>query len=195
MKMLNHSPSATRLAIFGASGYIGKYVVKEAVRRGYNTVAVIRPGSIGSASMFEGATVVEADVLDEGSLATSVFTQPVDVVISCLASRSGVKEDANRIDYQATLNTLTAGIAGSGKSGSLPQFILLSAFCVGKPRLEFQKAKLKMEAALQGAQQKGTLQKYSIVRPTAYFKSLSGQFELVQKVSTKRFLIHQQLTG
>jgi hypothetical protein len=132
--------------------------------------------------MFEGATVVEADILSESSLASTVFSKPVDVVISCLASRSGVKEDADRVDYQASLNTLNAGIAAAGKSGSLAQFILLSAFCVGKPRLEFQKAKLKMEAALQAAQEKGTLGRYSIVRPTAYFKSLSGQFELVQKV-------------
>lgn len=50
-------------------------------------------------------------------------------------------------------------------------FVLLSAICVQKPLLEFQHAKLKFEGALQAA---GDIT-YSIVRPTAFFKSLAGQ--------------------
>ncbi len=53
-------------------------------------------------------------------------------------------------------------------------FVLLSAICVQKPLLEFQHAKLKFETALQAA---GDIT-YSIVRPTAFFKSLAGQVTL-----------------
>jgi hypothetical protein len=49
--------------------------------------------------------------------------------------------------------------------------VLLSAICVQKPTLEFQRAKLAFEAKLQEA---GDIT-YSIVRPTAFFKSLAGQ--------------------
>ena len=49
--------------------------------------------------------------------------------------------------------------------------MLLSAICVQKPLLTFQKAKLKFEAALQAA---GDIT-FSIVRPTAFMKSLAGQ--------------------
>lgn len=59
----------------------------------------------------------------------------------------------------------------------MDHFILLSAFCVRKPILQFQHAKLKFEQALTGA---GDI-KYSIVRPNAYFKSVSGQLELLQQ--------------
>jgi divinyl chlorophyllide a 8-vinyl-reductase len=31
-----------KVAIFGSTGYIGKFVVKESVRRGYDTIAVVR---------------------------------------------------------------------------------------------------------------------------------------------------------
>jgi divinyl chlorophyllide a 8-vinyl-reductase len=48
---------------------------------------------------------------------------------------------------------------------------------VKNPWLQFQQAKLKFEADLQG-QDKMT---YSIVRPTAFFKSVSGQLEVVQQ--------------
>jgi hypothetical protein len=50
------------------------------------------------------------------------------------------------------------------------QFVLLSAICVQKPLLTFQAAKLKFEEALMTSGLK-----YSIVRPTAFFKSLGGQ--------------------
>lgn len=53
------------------------------------------------------------------------------------------------------------------------QFVLLSAICVQRPLLEFQRAKLAFEAKLQAC---GDIT-YSIVRPTAFFKSLAGQVE------------------
>ena len=51
--------------------------------------------------------------------------------------------------------------------------MLLSAICVQKPLLTFQKAKLKFEEALQAS---GDIT-FSIVRPTAFMKSLAGQVE------------------
>jgi divinyl chlorophyllide a 8-vinyl-reductase len=54
--------------------------------------------------------------------------------------------------------------------------VLLSAICVQKPKLAFQHAKLSFEKALLAS---GLA--CSIVRPTAYFKSLSGQIGRVRK--------------
>ena len=65
---------------------------------------------------------------------------------------------------------------------SVSHFILLSALCVQKPKLEFQFAKLSAEKALI---ESGL--SYSIVRPTAFFKSLSGQIERVK--AGKPFLL------
>jgi divinyl chlorophyllide a 8-vinyl-reductase len=53
--------------------------------------------------------------------------------------------------------------------------VLLSAICVQKPLLEFQRAKLKFEAELQATAEADPSLTYSIVRPTAFFKSLGGQ--------------------
>jgi len=55
---------------------------------------------------------------------------------------------------------------------SAKKFVLLSAICVQKPRLEFQFAKIAFEDHLIAS---GIT--YSIIRPTAYFKSLAGQIE------------------
>ena len=60
--------------------------------------------------------------------------------------------------------------------------MLLSAICVQKPLLAFQHAKLAFEKSLI---ESGL--SYSIVRPTAFFKSLSGQIDRVKR--GKPFLI------
>lgn len=178
--------SAEKVAVIaGATGYIGKSTVRESVRQGYKTVALVRDkkkvesdeGKLLYGTFFEGADVVECDVCDPEKLTetfkdiSSRYNGNIDAVVSCLASRSGIKKDAYAIDYQATLNCLESGRAVGAR-----HFVLLSAFCVKNPWLQFQQAKLKFEAALQ-AQKDMT---YSIVRPTAFFKSVSGQLEVIQ---------------
>ena len=168
--------------IAGATGYIGKSVVREAVRQGYQTIALVRDKSSSDrdsfGDFFTGAQVIECDVSDVESLKTVMQgiadnspSKKIDAIVSCLASRSGVKKDAYKIDYQATLNCLDAGRAvGAG------HFVMLSAFCVKNPWLQFQQAKLKFEAALQDQSD----MTWSIIRPTAFFKSVSGQMEIVK---------------
>eukprot|EP00250_Pteridium_aquilinum_P033853 c648_g1_i1 orf=78-1394(+) len=194
MALPQGKPSDINVLIVGSTGYIGKFVVKEMVQRGFNVVAVSREksgigGKLGKdevASQLQGAQVCFADVTDLSSLNDAVLAArdrlngPFHVVISCLASRTGGVKDSWKIDYEATLNSLTAGRAAGAS-----HFVLLSAICVQKPLLEFQKAKLKLEAELQklvqtgGSDEKGAFT-YSIVRPTAFFKSLGGQVETVK---------------
>ena len=87
-----------------------------------------------------------------------------------MASRTGAPKDAWAVDYEANLHALSAA-----KAAGVGHFVLLSAICVQKPRLAFQHAKLAFERALMDSGLS-----YSIVRPTAFFKSLSGQVARVR---------------
>ncbi|KAG8370044.1 hypothetical protein BUALT_Bualt14G0076700 [Buddleja alternifolia] len=165
--------------------YIGKFVVKELVKRGFNVIAVAREksGIRGKNSkedtlgLLSGANACFSDVTNLDSLERSVENLGIciDVVVSCLASRSGGVKDSWLIDYEATKNSLIAG-----KKFGAKHFVLLSAICVQKPLLEFQRAKLKFEAELIEEAKNDESFTYSIVRPTAFFKSLAGQVELVK---------------
>lgn len=118
-----------------------------------------------------------AALADPAALAAVMAEARPEVVISCIASRSGAPKDAEAVDYRANRALLEAAkVAGAG------QFILLSAICVQKPLLAFQHAKLRFEAEL-AASGIG----YTIIRPTAFFKSLSGQVKRVK--AGKPFLI------
>lgn len=125
---------------------------------------------------FPGAyKIAFGEVKSPESLRAAAFAngeEKIDVVVSCLASRTGGIQDSWDIDYQATLNVLEEARKQGAK-----HFVLLSAICVQKPTLTFQKAKLKFEAALQAA---GDIT-YSIVRPTAFMKSLAGQVPVCQQ--------------
>ena len=169
-----------RLLVVGSTGYIGKAVVRALVNRGHGVVAFARPRSgVGGADDEEatrealaGAEVRFGQVTQlESLLADGGRGESFDAVVCCLASRTGGVADSWRIDHQATANA----IAAAQRLG-VRQFVLLSAICVQKPLLAFQKAKAKVEEEL-----KASGLTWSIVRPTAFFKSLAAQVEPVRR--------------
>ena len=162
-----------RVLLLGATGTIGRATAAALIAAGHEVVAVVRPGASGPA----GGARLEADVKQAGALAAAIGAARFDAVISCLASRTGAPKDAWAIDHRANSLALAAAIAAD-----IPRFVLLSAICVQKPLLEFQRAKLAFEAELQAE-----AIKWSIVRPTAFFKSLSGQVARVQ--AARPFLV------
>ena len=159
----------------GASGYIGRAVVEELKNRGHQVVALVRESSRPDHSqveaVFRGVHRVPASFAGAVKLSQDLAGIQADAVILCLAYRTGVAQDAWAIDNQANKDLLEIAQSQLGIS----QFILLSAICVQKPKLAFQAAKLAFEKALQESQID-----YAIVRPTAFFKSLSGQIERVK---------------
>ncbi len=68
--------SAKTAVIAGATGYIGKSTVRESVRQGYKTIALVRDrekveskeGKMLYGQFFEGAEIVECDVTDPKKL-------------------------------------------------------------------------------------------------------------------------------
>lgn len=184
---MNLQASGTkRVLVLGATGTMGRATVKALLGKGHEVVCLVRPrrgvqGSISAAAnepMLQGAVLRTGDVCNPQSLAQNGFAgEHFDAVVSCLASRTGEPKDAWAIDHQAHVHVL-AGAKAAGVS----QFVLLSAICVQKPLLAFQQAKLAFEAELIAS---GLT--YSIVRPTAFFKSLSGQIERIKR--GKPFLV------
>ncbi len=175
-----------RVFVIGATGTIGQSTVRALLRRGHEVVCFVRPrAGVGgrlsaedSARLLAGATVRVGDVRDATSLARDGFCgEHFDVLVSCLASRTGAPKDAWAIEHRAQSLALEAA-----QAAGVTQVVLLSAICVQKPLLAFQQAKLAFEKTLV---ESGLT--YSIVRATAFFKSLSGQVARVK--AGKPFLV------
>jgi len=162
-----------RVLLAGATGYIGLAVARELLRNHYEVVAIVRD----SAAELPGCEVLQADMSNATNLQQCLADVSTDAVISCIASRTGTPADAQRVDYAANRNLLA-----SATTIGASHFILLSAICVQRPRLAFQKYKLAFEEELRNSGLD-----FTIVRPTAFFKSLSGQVERLQ--AGKPFLL------
>lgn len=165
------------ICIAGASGTIGRALVRECVARGHAVTALVRRADAGALPELAGAVVRTLDLSDEQKVRAALAALESDAVISCIASRSGAPADAEAVDFLANLHLLRAAEAAGAA-----HFLLLSAICVQRPHLAFQHAKLAFERAL-----KASPIAHTIVRPTAFFKSLSGQVARV--AAGKPFLI------
>jgi divinyl chlorophyllide a 8-vinyl-reductase len=177
-------PSPLRVVLAGATGTIGRATLRALEQRGHEVVCFVRARAgdgaapNGASESLANGAVRVVDFLNPASLLRDGFrAEKFDAVLSCMASRTGAPKDAWAIDHQAHSNLLAAA-----RETGVAQFIQLSAICVQKPLLAFQHAKLAFETELT---ESGL--KYSIVRPTAFFKSLSGQIARVRE--GKPFLV------
>ena len=115
-----------RVLLAGATGYIGQAVLRELVAQGHEVVALVRPGrrlflalsderlNQTPDELSDAVTVVEADITANEDWAASLPN--ADVVVSCLASRSGAPADAKLVEYEAN-RRLLAYAEGSAVQG------------------------------------------------------------------------------
>ncbi|MEM1132861.1 MAG: NAD(P)H-binding protein [Pseudomonadota bacterium] len=179
---LTPSIARKKLMILGGTGTIGRATVRVLMQRGHDVTCFLRrqheKNTKAIPEELDGAQLRYGDLTDRQSWRNDGFCgEHFDALISCLASRTGAPKDAWAIDHQAHLYALEAA-----QQAGVPHMVLLSAICVQKPLLAFQNAKLAFEKALM---ESGMA--YSIVRPTAFFKSLSGQVDRVK--AGKSFLL------
>lgn len=168
-----------RVLVAGASGYIGRQLVAELISRGCEVTCLLRTlPDAGGLPELAGAVVRVVDFASSDNISQQgICGDTFDAVYSCLATRGGGIRDAWHVEYQCNHHLLTAA-----RAADIPHFVLLSAICVQTPKLAFQHAKLAFEQELQASDVH-----YSIVRPTAFFKSLSGQIRRIQQ--GKSFLV------
>ncbi|KAK9158686.1 hypothetical protein Scep_005260 [Stephania cephalantha] len=103
------NPKDVNVLVVGSIGYIGKFVVKELVKRGFNVIAIAREQSgikdknikEETLKQLRRANVWFSDLIKIDSLENSLESigSPIDVVVSCITSRFGGVRDSWNIDY------------------------------------------------------------------------------------------------
>ena len=112
--------SSYRRCIFGigAFGTIGHATVRALLRRGHEVVCFLRPragvgGTLAAddrSRLLDGTALRVGDVTDPASLARDGFRgERFNMLVSCLAPRTGAPRDTWAVYHQAHLNALATG--------------------------------------------------------------------------------------
>lgn len=170
--------------LLGGTGYIGRAVVPELVKRGYKPVVLARSASAESEKEFEGADVVVGDPTVLADVERAMGAAKPDVVISLLSGRRpNDAEECRQVDHEAIGN----GVKTAAEVG-VKQFIHISDFGAYRPELIPQVYKLQVEGELMGRHH-GDLD-WTIIRPTAYYPYMSMTFGDVKNGAKYRIFDH-----
>lgn len=130
-----------RIAVTGAGGFIGRATVSEATRRGFDVVAIVRPGSSHRPSH---GTTVEADLLNHEALST-VFAGCTAVVhLAAVTSSAGRSGESFRVNVAGSHSVASAALAAGIKT-----FIYLGSQAANEGT--YATTKRKAEAAVKAA--------------------------------------------
>lgn len=162
-----------KILLAGATGYLGKYLLRELISRGYNTKAIARnskkiENELTNSNLLE---VINAEVTKIDSL--NGCCENVDTIISTV----GITKQKDGltymdVDYKANMNLLEE----AQKSG-VKKFIYISVLNGEKLRqLKICEAKEKFVEAL-----KHSGLEYCIIRPNGFFSDMTEFYDMAKK--------------
>ena len=182
-----------RILITGASGFIGSFIVEEALRRGFETWAAVRKTSSREFLQDKRIHFIELDLSSE----TALHEQLKDVQFDYVVHAAGVtkclhKEDFYRINTEGTKNLVRAL---TDLQMPLKRFVYISSLSImgaireqqpyreirerdkAQPNTEYGKSKLEAEKWLD----KQTGLPYIILRPTGVYGPRERDYFMMAK--------------
>jgi nucleoside-diphosphate-sugar epimerase len=155
----NQSPDFPRVAITGATGFVGSVVVRRMAALDYKPRLLLRRSAPELEAL--ASEVVRGDLRDHGAL--SALAEEADVIIHI----GGLVAAARREEFHAVNAEATAALVAAARASGTSRFLLLSSLAAREPTLSpYAASKRAAERALQeGA---GDLT-YAILRPPGVY--------------------------
>ena len=119
----------TKIALTGATGFIGRVLLNHLTHQGFYVKALYRPGSSSPGKTIDSVEWIAGSLEDVGSLRTLVAD--VDVVIHCAgAVRGATLEHFKRINTAGVKQLVQSAVAQG-----VPRFLLISSLAAREPSL------------------------------------------------------------
>jgi len=157
-----------KVAVFGATGYIGSYILDSLIKKGYEPSVLVRKGSENKLSQPDKCTIVTGNIKDENSISETITnTDSVIYNIGIIRQfpRQGITFD--ELHVHSAKRTIDTALQLKVK-----RFILMSANGVAPHGTEYQKTKYLAEKYL-----KKTDLDWTIFRPSLVFGPPRGKVE------------------
>ena len=183
-----------KILITGASGFIGSFIVEEALRRGFETWAGVRGSSSRSYLGDPRIHFIELDFSSEDRLAQALDGHNFDYVVHAAGvTKCLTASDFMKVNYQGTVNLVNAILK---TKMPMRRFIYLSSLSVfgaireeqpyqeitehdtPRPNTAYGKSKLKAEQFLDSI---GNEFNYIVLRPTGVYGPREKDYFLMAK--------------
>lgn len=163
-----------RLLVTGATGHLGRAVIRELHNRGYWIRALVRDTGKLQDTRAVINEVVAGDVADSSLLER--VCNSVDVLFSCLGSPISLSPSKERTSHRDVDYTLNKKLLDAAMHANISKFVYVSIFGAEKLRhLEYVQAH---EDFVDDLKQSGI--KHAVVRPTGFFYSLAEIVKLAR---------------
>lgn len=162
-----------RVAVVGATGFVGSYIVDSLLDEGYDVSQLVRPGSEHKARHSNSTRMVSGSIDSDASL--SELVSGCDAVIYCVgilreSRRKGVTFE--RTQFEGVARTIDAAIASG-----VARFLLMSANGVKNPGTQYQETKIRAEELLLASDLDAT-----VFRPSVIFGDPRGRMEFATQL-------------
>ncbi len=183
-----------KILVTGASGFIGSYIVEEALRQGMETWAAVRPTSSRKYLQDPRIHFINLNFSSEAELESELADHEFDYVVHAAgATKCLHAEDFYRVNTQGTKNLVDALLA---LKMPIKRFVFISSLSIfgaireeqpyqeitehdtPKPNTAYGKSKLEAEKYLDS---KGLAFPYIILRPTGVYGPREKDYFLMAK--------------
>ncbi len=174
-----------KILITGASGFIGSFIVEEALRRGFETWAAVRKSSSRAFLQDERIHFIELDFSSQGKLEQQLTGHQFDYVVHAAgATKCLHKEDFFLINTEGTMHFVNALMA---LKMPLKRFVYISSLSImgaireqqpyeeiresdeAQPNTAYGQSKLAAEQWLSSLNSQPSTFNYIILRPTGVY--------------------------
>ena len=163
-----------KIALFGATGNLGKEIAKESVKQGYELTSVVRNKT--KAAELSGITtkLIIANIADPDSITN--ICSGFDIVISALGKSVSLNDKSKPSFRDIDLNANSAILNEAVKS-KVQKFVYVSAFeSENYPQLEYFKVHQEFSEKL-----KASGINYSVIKPPAIFCAFIDMIAMSKK--------------
>ena len=162
-----------KVALFGGTGFVGSYIVKELIKQGYTPKVLVRPGSEKKLVHSEKCEIVSGDIFNKNSI--NEVISDVDATIYNIGiirqfKRQGITYE--KLHFQGAKNCIDIA-----KQNGVNKFILMSANGVKLNGTGYQTYKFQAEKYL-----RASVLNWTIFQPSVIFGDSSGLMEFCSQL-------------
>lgn len=161
------------VAVFGATGFVGSYLIDALVDQGMNPVTLVRPGSEDKLRHRDACKIISGDIADDDAVAATIAE--ADAAIYSIGI---LREAPNRgVTFSGLQFEGLKRVVDAAKAIGIQHFVLISANGIDVGDTPYQKTKRDAEAYLAASGLSAT-----ILRPSVIFGDPRGRMEFATQL-------------